>query len=454
MSVISAKSHVSTPKPSTTAPQTPETEFDKAFAALPAVRLGNEVARQLEAFQTRFDAPKAADGRPLHSRTDRLIADDVKAIRAILSGSGSANEKLKQVVEKVTGFGAPTPDAHLRATPAQKLAAYGALFGVGANFALAAAATHSPEVAALNLAATVGGFVAADYATALVHHALDNYGNKDTKLWGKTIETFQWHHIDQIAETRTDFAASAARPALGSLVPLAASLAATAVGGPAPVAAFTGMLGLGAVMTTENHKMAHLDPKAVPTLYKLAQRHGLSLPRDDDGSVDGTAPGQGGHRGHHQSPHDGNYALLNGKANAVLDQGFFRWWEKVIYDVTGAEPNTWKLSPQKKIESLGLERGYDPAAVRALEAKHQLIDDTKGTVGAAEIARLVEVFPSLQQRDGAWVFTDEQSRNDNKNEPVALLDDKGRLSRESKLRLLELIPDKSKFVEPETVDWA
>jgi hypothetical protein len=387
--------------------------------------------------------------RVKNARLDKQIQNDFNWLSNVVAGNESPPNKLLKVLQKTTGLATPTPEGHLKATAGERALTYSALGLIGANLAQAAASIHSPGLAAVAASAAVLGYGSAEVGTALVHHALDNYGSKDTPIFGKAIESFQWHHIDQMAETRSSFAGSAARAAMGAIGPLAAGLALHAG---VPVEVFLAVASLGAVMATENHKMAHLKPENVPLFYKVAQRVGLSVPRDGDGSDSPEATGQGGHRSHHESPHDGYYGIVNGASNQILDQGFFRQWERIIFDLTGAEPNTWKLDPHKKIESLGPERGYDAAAFRAVAAKEQLIADTKGQIGDAEVERLREVFPMLEQRDGAWVFADKQSRNDNNLNPVPLLDEKGRLGREAKLRLAELIPDKSKF-EEHTIDW-
>lgn len=59
------------------------------------------------------------------------------------------------------------------------------------------------------------------------------------------------------------------------------------------------------------------------------------------------------HGQHHSSPFDGNYCILTGMCNGLLDDsGFFRRLETIVYRLTGAEPNCWKLGPELKQAAL------------------------------------------------------------------------------------------------------
>lgn len=59
------------------------------------------------------------------------------------------------------------------------------------------------------------------------------------------------------------------------------------------------------------------------------------------------------HGAHHSSPFEGNYCILTGACNDALDNsGFFRRLEAIVYQMTGAEPNCWKLDPEVKRTAL------------------------------------------------------------------------------------------------------
>ena len=52
------------------------------------------------------------------------------------------------------------------------------------------------------------------------------------------------------------------------------------------------------------------------------------------------------HGAHHKAPFEGNYCIVSGFWNPLLDQagsddGFFRRLERLVHATTGAEPRCW-----------------------------------------------------------------------------------------------------------------
>ena len=52
------------------------------------------------------------------------------------------------------------------------------------------------------------------------------------------------------------------------------------------------------------------------------------------------------HGAHHKAPFEGNYCIVSGFWNPVLDRngaddGFFRHLERIVHRATGAEPRCW-----------------------------------------------------------------------------------------------------------------
>jgi ubiquitin-conjugating enzyme E2 variant len=52
------------------------------------------------------------------------------------------------------------------------------------------------------------------------------------------------------------------------------------------------------------------------------------------------------HGAHHRAPFEGNYAIVSGFWNPILDaggsqQGFFRRLERAVHNWTGVEPRCW-----------------------------------------------------------------------------------------------------------------
>ena len=59
------------------------------------------------------------------------------------------------------------------------------------------------------------------------------------------------------------------------------------------------------------------------------------------------------HAKHHIAPYMGNYCIVSGFCNKVLDtSGFFRKLERVIYAINGVEANSWKIDPKLKAKTL------------------------------------------------------------------------------------------------------
>ena len=48
------------------------------------------------------------------------------------------------------------------------------------------------------------------------------------------------------------------------------------------------------------------------------------------------------HGAHHMAPFEGNYCIVSGAWNSVLDRsGFFRRLERLVYESTGVPPRCW-----------------------------------------------------------------------------------------------------------------
>jgi palmitoyl-[glycerolipid] 3-(E)-desaturase len=59
------------------------------------------------------------------------------------------------------------------------------------------------------------------------------------------------------------------------------------------------------------------------------------------------------HAQHHLAPFEGNYCIISGVCNPVLDGwGFFRRIEHLVYELKGVESNAWKLDPALRERTL------------------------------------------------------------------------------------------------------
>lgn len=109
------------------------------------------------------------------------------------------------------------------------------------------------------------------------------------------------------------------------LAPLAAALAAPL---PPAAAAFACSFAFFTGMAQQTHAWAHLKRGDVPPPVLALQDAGLLV------SVKA-------HGAHHKPPHNGNYAIVSGAWNGLLDAGLLLRLERAIFDATGVAPRGW-----------------------------------------------------------------------------------------------------------------
>ncbi|MCA9793952.1 MAG: hypothetical protein KC910_19220 [Candidatus Eremiobacteraeota bacterium] len=188
---------------------------------------------------------------------------------------------------------------------------------------------------ALALGAAVAGYVSADLSSGIFHHFIDNYPNEDTPVIGKMAYEFQTHHHNIHSLEKVSYISNLYEVGRVMWAPLLA----TAVLNPGPAAsAFTLAFLEGGYLAQGSHRWAHMDNP--PAIAKVLQKVGLAQSKPN-------------HQAHHKMPWDDYYCIVNGMWNKPLGKvDFFRKWEKAIYKVTGAEPNSWK-DPAVKAFALG-----------------------------------------------------------------------------------------------------
>lgn len=94
------------------------------------------------------------------------------------------------------------------------------------------------------------------------------------------------------------------------------------------------------VLSQETHRQAHMT-RAAPWVRALQQAGVIVSPK--------------AHAAHHKSSaaYEGNYCILSGWWNRVLDRsGFFRFVEAVVFCLTGNEPICWRLDSSLKYDAL------------------------------------------------------------------------------------------------------
>jgi hypothetical protein len=187
-----------------------------------------------------------------------------------------------------------------------------------------------PAVAAdgawLAVAAVLTGYIAADFASGLIHWGFDRYGSTGTPLVGAHfIAPFREHHIDPKGITRHDFVETNGNNCIATLpVLMPVLLVDPAAGGWRlfAVLSFAAMC-LFVMGTNQFHKWAHQD--VVPRWVVWLQRAHLIL-------------GPGHHDIHHTAPFDRYYCITHGLLNPLLDRvRFFPRTEAVIRALTGVQ---------------------------------------------------------------------------------------------------------------------
>lgn len=86
------------------------------------------------------------------------------------------------------------------------------------------------------------------------------------------------------------------------------------------------------ILSQEFHRAAHSPPAKTAKFLNFLIDNGIAISRKQ-------------HFGHHTSPYEDNYCIVSGVCNEWMDSNdAFRWMEKRVFDLTGEEPNSWKVS--------------------------------------------------------------------------------------------------------------
>jgi plasmanylethanolamine desaturase len=172
----------------------------------------------------------------------------------------------------------------------------------------------------------VGGFIAADFISGLVHWLFDTWGSPQTPVVGQTfIFKFRVHHEDPQDITRHGFIATNGHNCLATIPVLFGALFLDMHSGwSAGMLAFLMAVSLGTFGTNQFHKWAHQD-EVGPVVGFLQRHHVVLNPKHHDR--------------HHTRPYDQAYCITTGWMNPLLRAvRFFRGVEWVITKVTGHEP--------------------------------------------------------------------------------------------------------------------
>ena len=176
------------------------------------------------------------------------------------------------------------------------------------------------------LAAALGGIVAADFLSGIVHWAADTWGRDDMPVIGeRVLVPFRVHHINpddflrrRFLDTNGDVAWLATPVVFGlCMLPFESTWQ-------RHVAVLGFALCATGVMTNQIHQWAHMP--APPWPVRVLQDSGVLLGRRE-------------HAGHHAGAYDSYYCITTGWCNRPLDRiGFFRRLERLVTRLTHMEP--------------------------------------------------------------------------------------------------------------------
>lgn len=206
---------------------------------------------------------------------------------------------------------------------------------------------------------TVTSWILADLGSGILHWSVDNYGNGKTPIMGGIIAAFQGHHSAPWTITERGFCNNVYKLCTPfGIVPMAVI---AAVAGPFTTFFMT-FFCIFEILSQEFHKWSHMLKSQTPGWVNVLQKLGLTVSRKM-------------HAQHHLAPFEGNYSIISGVTNKMLDQtGFFRRLEHAVYKWNGVESNAWKLDPELRARTLAGDYTWMP-------------DDDKATVSSAMKAK-------------------------------------------------------------------
>ena len=211
----------------------------------------------------------------------------------------------------------------------------------GANIAMATGMAldvgtkiGSPEEVIAVLATAAAAWVAADLGSGFPFHwGVDVLGSPKTPLVGQMIAEFQKHHVAPREIGEGDFAGVTYSTGKGLAVVLGLFSLGMASGYEPSMITETALVAfsLGILNAQNFHRWTHAPKDTVPRWVKWMQDHGLAVSREE-------------HLRHHRAPHEGNYCLVTGMWNKLLDDSkVARWAEKMAFQLSrgNVRPTTW-----------------------------------------------------------------------------------------------------------------
>ena len=233
-----------------------------------------------------------------------------------------------------------TPE-ELKSTLEHKLWVSGTTTLLAGTFVNGLAQLDGPADAAAAAVAIALAYVLSDLGTGIYHWGVDNYGDSKTPLVGSQIAAFQGHHQRPWTITEREFCNNVHKVFRPASVPAAMLFAGSFVASPALAVWSSAFLFL-ACMSQQFHAWSHMKRSELPDIVNILQDAGLLISRRAHGA-------------HHRAPFEGNYCIVSGWWNPILDadgssnSSFFRKMEQLVYKLYGVEPRCW-YEPQSDWE--------------------------------------------------------------------------------------------------------
>lgn len=185
----------------------------------------------------------------------------------------------------------------------------------------------------------ISSWIIADFGSGVLHWSVDNYGNGKTPIMGSIIAAFQGHHTAPWTITQRGFCNNVYKLCIPfGILPM---IIINYIFNSSPyITFFMTFFCIFEILSQEFHKWSHQLPSESPKFVNTLQKYGITISRKP-------------HAQHHLEPFDGNYSIISGITNKVLDYtGFFRRLEHYIYNINGIEANSWKLDPLLRTKTL------------------------------------------------------------------------------------------------------
>ena len=279
-----------------------------------------------------FDLMSELDGADVYSSFDlggSIDSDPVVRRDAVERDTAA---KLRETIAKMGGEQIMDPRAFV-STDEQRLVTAG-LFASCAALVLRGMCgvqfgeeAGSPLAWAELLGSAAAAYWLSDVGTGIFHWSVDNYGDKNTPVMGGIIDAFQGHHKYPWTITKRQFANNIHTTCPATMCVTVPLLLTPGLNEDA--AAFMGTFCALIVLSQQFHAWSHMKKSQLPEVVVMAQEAGIVLSRKAHGA-------------HHRPPFRGNYCIVSGWWNELLDgSGFFLSLEKRIFAATGVAPRCW-----------------------------------------------------------------------------------------------------------------